>query len=393
MFVKLSKSIDKFKKRSRYGDAFYVLLVILVTALISYPVNLTRMSNVVFVSELFKECPKDKAITGGYLCEDSSTLLFTLLWSLLVKAFLMIITFGLRIPGGFFIPSMAVGSCFGRLVGLLIQNMLESWGHDRNLVIPAVYAMVGASATLSGVTRMTVSLSVIMFELTGGLTYVLPVMCSIMTAKWVADAFGRDSIYDSLIRDKGYPYLNHKRTNLPRQSSASDIMETDVETIDVDAIYRIGDLELKLNRLCRAHPSLDGGLPVLKDGTILIGYISQNDLKHAIELVYQCSSDQSQSIVFHDLSFVQNIYHESPRILSPIYQINTPNGTVSDLSQWIDKAPLTIQASASCEMVVELFIKLGIRSLIVVREGVFLGILHKKRILSFLSNMHPLSDD
>lgn len=36
--------------------------------------------------------------------------------------------------------------------------------------------MVGAAATLAGVTRTTVSLAVIMFELTGTLTYVVPVM-------------------------------------------------------------------------------------------------------------------------------------------------------------------------------------------------------------------------
>lgn len=40
-------------------------------------------------------------------------------------------------------------------------------------VIPGVYAMVGAAASLAGVTRSTVSLTVIMFELTGTLTYVL----------------------------------------------------------------------------------------------------------------------------------------------------------------------------------------------------------------------------
>ena len=37
--------------------------------------------------------------------------------------------------------------------------------------MPGIYAMVGAAATLSGVTRTTISLDVIMFELTGTLTY------------------------------------------------------------------------------------------------------------------------------------------------------------------------------------------------------------------------------
>lgn len=47
-----------------------------------------------------------------------------------------------------------------------------------------------------GVTRMTVSLVVIMFELTGGLEYIVPLMAATMTSKWVADAFGREGIYE-----------------------------------------------------------------------------------------------------------------------------------------------------------------------------------------------------
>jgi chloride channel 3/4/5 len=51
-------------------------------------------------------------------------------------------------------------------------------------ITPGLYAMVGAAATLGGVTRMTVSLVVIMFELTGGLTYILPLMVAVLISKW-----------------------------------------------------------------------------------------------------------------------------------------------------------------------------------------------------------------
>lgn len=44
---------------------------------------------------------------------------------------------------------------------------------------------------------MTVSLVVIMFELTGGLEYIVPLMAAAMTSKWVADAFGREGIYEA----------------------------------------------------------------------------------------------------------------------------------------------------------------------------------------------------
>ena len=45
-------------------------------------------------------------------------------------------------------------------------------GEGQVCVNPGLYAMVGAAATLSGVTRMTVSLVVIMYELTGSLLYI-----------------------------------------------------------------------------------------------------------------------------------------------------------------------------------------------------------------------------
>jgi len=42
---------------------------------------------------------------------------------------------------------------------------------------------------------LTVSLVVIMFELTGGLTYIVPLMLAVMTSKWVGDALGKEGMY------------------------------------------------------------------------------------------------------------------------------------------------------------------------------------------------------
>jgi chloride channel 3/4/5 len=98
---------------------------------------------------------------------------------MICKFLLMILAFGIRIPGGIFIPSMVIGCLSGRIVGILVEN-LAVWANWNIKIIPGVYAMVGAAATISGVTRMTVSLAVILFELTGGLTYILPLMIGIM---------------------------------------------------------------------------------------------------------------------------------------------------------------------------------------------------------------------
>ena len=50
-----------------------------------------------------------------------------------------------------------------------------------------------------GLHFLTVALVVIMFELTGGVRYIVPLMAAVMASKWVGDAFGKDGIYGILI--------------------------------------------------------------------------------------------------------------------------------------------------------------------------------------------------
>ncbi|KAJ2994784.1 H(+)/Cl(-) exchange transporter 5 [Globomyces sp. JEL0801] len=390
LFIKLTSILDRLKSKLADYGILQVLIVSLLTSLLSFPNDFTRRPNTRFLTDLFSECdPHDPNPT--ILCRPNDTgILWALGYALCTKAFLMIITFGIRIPGGIFIPSMVVGACMGRMMGISMQLLLSHvtvFGLDKSMIIPGVYALVGAAATLSGVTRMTVSLTVIMFELTGALTYVLPLMVAIMSAKWVADAFGRLSIYDLVIQHKGYPFLNHKRSLIRQPAMAQDIMEAGGDMLDSEAIYRLSDIEIKCAKLERSHPSIDGGFPIVKSGCVLVGYISQTDITHALDSIRNEAERNplSHSIVFHNLAFPQPPLTCSPAISSPFLQTSHIPGSICDLSQWVDKAPLSVSATTSCEMVVELFMKLGIRTLLVVKEGVFVGVIHKKRILSFIN--------
>ena len=84
--------------------------------------------------------------------------------------------------------------------------------------------MVGAAAVLGGVTRMTVSLVVIMFEVTGGVRYIVPLMAACMTSKWVGDALGRMGIYDAHISLNGYPFLDIKE-EFDHTTLAAEVMQ------------------------------------------------------------------------------------------------------------------------------------------------------------------------
>jgi chloride channel 3/4/5 len=60
---------------------------------------------------------------------------------------------------------------------------------------------------LGGVTRLNVCLAVTMFEVTGSLIYIIPIMVSTVTSKLVGDLFGNHGIYDILVAWKRYPYI------------------------------------------------------------------------------------------------------------------------------------------------------------------------------------------
>jgi chloride channel 3/4/5 len=120
------------------------------------------MGGTELVYNLLAECRPGHSHKG--LCvSDPSTVrevVMAIAVALIVKGALTIVTFGIKVPAGIFIPTLGVGACAGRILGLGVQWL--SWmrpdmfasckpGAD-SCVIPGVYAMVGAAATLSGVT-------------------------------------------------------------------------------------------------------------------------------------------------------------------------------------------------------------------------------------------------
>jgi chloride channel 3/4/5 len=105
----------------------------------------------------------------------------------IIRTLFVILSYGCKVPAGIFVPSMAIGASFGRMVGIFVQALHESFPNskffaacepDVPCITPGTYAFLGAGAALSGIMHITVSVVVIMFELTGALTYILPTMVS-----------------------------------------------------------------------------------------------------------------------------------------------------------------------------------------------------------------------
>ncbi|KAL3724216.1 hypothetical protein ACJRO7_036260 [Eucalyptus globulus] len=127
--------------------------------------------------------------------------------------FLGIVTYGIAIPSGLFIPVILAGASYGRLVGKFLDPLS---GLDAGL-----FALLGAASFLGGTMRMTVSLCVILLELTNNLLMLPLVMLVLLISKTVADSFNK-GVYDQIVKMKGLPYMEAHAEPHMRNLVASD---------------------------------------------------------------------------------------------------------------------------------------------------------------------------
>ncbi|OWM69434.1 hypothetical protein CDL15_Pgr013895 [Punica granatum] len=129
--------------------------------------------------------------------------------------FLGIVTYGIAVPSGLFIPVILAGACYGRLVGRLFEPISD--------LDTGLYALLGAASFLGGTMRMTVSLCVILLELTNDLLLLPLMMLVLLVSKTVADIFNK-GVYDQIVKLKGLPYLEAHAEPYMRQLVALDVV-------------------------------------------------------------------------------------------------------------------------------------------------------------------------
>ncbi|XP_039097601.1 chloride channel protein 2 isoform X1 [Hyaena hyaena] len=173
----------------------------------------------------------------------------TLVIFILMKFWMSALATTIPVPCGAFMPVFVIGAAFGRLVGESMAAWFPDGIHTDGStyrIVPGGYAVVGAAA-LAGAVTHTVSTAVIVFELTGQIAHILPVMIAVILANAVAQSL-QPSLYDSIIRIKKLPYLPELGWGRHQQyrMRVEDIMVRDVPHVALSCTFR--DLRLALHR-------------------------------------------------------------------------------------------------------------------------------------------------
>ncbi|XP_069993072.1 chloride channel protein 2 isoform X5 [Penaeus vannamei] len=192
----------------------------------------------------------------------------------------------LPVPSGMLIPLFKVGAAFGRQIGEVMASLYPLGIAPGSPIVPGAYAMVGAASFCAAITH-TISISVIVFELTGQITYVIPIMIGVLISNCISSLL-QPSIYDSMIRIKKLPYLPDiiaTGTADVYNIYVEDIMVRDVKYIWYGITYVELKRVLKENRKLKYLPLVDK-----PESMILLGSIQRIELVRL--LVEQISSEK-----------------------------------------------------------------------------------------------------
>ncbi|MEU9640202.1 chloride channel protein [Streptomyces tendae] len=121
-----------------------------------------------------------------------------LLALLLGKMIATSLTIGIGGSGGVFAPSLFIGATVGAAFGAGVHTLLPGAAGA-----VGAYALVGMGAVFAGAARAPITAVVILFELTGEYSIILPLMLAIVLATVTSRVLTRDTVYTLKLRRRG----------------------------------------------------------------------------------------------------------------------------------------------------------------------------------------------
>lgn len=216
-----------------------------------------------------------KGISGGYVA-----------WFLLLllggKILATSLTIGIGGSGGVFAPSLFMGAMLGTAFGDGVHALLP------HLTAPAgAYGLVGMGAVFAGAARAPITAVIIIFELTGDYSIVLPLMTAIVLAAAMSSRLSKDTIYTLKLRRRGIDILRGRPVNLMEVLTVADAMQPMPA-----ALAQTTPLEQVIERLAAEGRE---ALPVVDDDGIYRGAVTSREVE-------QSARDNSLDVTATDLA-------------------------------------------------------------------------------------------
>lgn len=299
--------------------------------------------------------------------------ILTLMVFVLIYFILSCVTFGLNVSLGVFIPTLLVGAAWGRLTAMFLQLGFPA----ASFLNPGKYALIGAAAQLGGVLRMSLSLSVILIETTGNITFALPIILSITVAKYMGDFFNR-GIYETIIEVSKVPMLHWYVDRRYRSLKIGQIMSQPAVCVKTrEKLDYI--IEILQKYTYNGFPVVDH----VQNGDRSTGRLRGLILRSQLILIIKRSYYQETKRFWETEASIEAFRNEYPRYPTlkeiHIHEDKTLKNYHINMRMFMNPSPYSVHERTSVPRVFQLYRALGLRHLIVVdNDNSVKGILTRK---------------
>eukprot|EP00760_Papus_ankaliazontas_P031770 PhM_4_TR5448/c0_g1_i1/m.77757/K05016/CLCN7; chloride channel 7 len=293
---------------------------------------------------------------------------------------------GMFLAGGMMIPSLMIGALAGRIIGRATYFIIDLHHPDQLKTAdgtppwadPGLFALIGASAFMGGLSRLTFSLTVVMLELSGDLHQILHIALSILIAKTVADKFTH-SLYHGILDVKCVPFLDwDSQVHKLDVFDAGDLIQPDVVTLQ-EVVPLRNVVSVLTSTTHNAFPVTTQGARTFK-GLIL---------RSQLELVLWYAKPDGGEVVetrrhstFSELKALRerNFWGRVDGI--PDFT-EKEGGLMLDLRPYYDSSAFSVMSTSSISRTYYLVRSLGLRHLVVVNENnEVVGVLTRKDLVA-----------
>ncbi len=216
LFVRILTWVADLKLRWKYPDWTRPLAAGLVIAAIGVIDDRALGTGQSFLSGLMRN---NSTASAGDL----------VLWAVPLLVVLKMVTNALTRSGGgsagTFMPSLFIGGVLGTGLALAVEPI---WFADLQ---PGSYAMVGMAATFAAVARAPLTAIIMVFEITGNYSLVLPLMLAASLASFLADRVHHDSVYTMPLTQAGVHLVKTEDVDLLDTVTVGEVMTHIDETL------------------------------------------------------------------------------------------------------------------------------------------------------------------
>ena len=204
--------------------------------------------------------------------------------TLLVAKFLaVVINYASGGSGGLFAPTLFLGGMLGGLIGVGLSDIqhLGEWipAFPTDTKVIGGCVLLGMGAMFASVVRCPFTSLIIIFEMTGNYSLILPLMAGNMLAWQIAKHLQPVSLYSSLILQDGISLRK-----LPAYRGAQDYRKLPVQSIMTHDVFTIKLSEKPVDALNRiiTEDRKYHGYPVVDDAGLLAGVITRHEIEENI---------------------------------------------------------------------------------------------------------------